>query len=285
LNSAPEHDPKQSALPIGLAAEKVGGDLWVRFVSALVMVALSLTGVWFGGIGWALLAATVMAAVAFEWGRMISPKAVDLVPRSLIAALCGLCFVLLPRSFEAVAAFGFFLTLVRSPREFGWLAMAGSIYLALSGWALAGLRGQDDIGRSLMFGLFAIVWSTDSMAYLVGRVVGGPKLFPLISPNKTWSGSIGGTAAGILAGGLYGLFAGANPIAWALVGWLLAVVSQGGDLLESLAKRHYGVKDASGVIPGHGGVLDRLDGHLAAALGFVAILLAIPGLHAMLTAT
>jgi phosphatidate cytidylyltransferase len=249
------------------------------------MVALSLTGVWFGGIGWALLAATIMAAVAFEWGRMISPKAVDLVPRSLIAAVCGLCFVLLPRSFEAVAAFGFFLTLVRSPREFGWLAMAGSAYLALSGWALAGLRGQDDIGRSLMFGLFAIVWSTDSMAYLVGRVVGGPKLFPLISPNKTWSGSLGGTAAGILAGGLYGLFAGANPIAWALVGWLLAVVSQGGDLLESLAKRHYGVKDASGVIPGHGGVLDRLDGHLAAALGFVAILLAIPGLHVMLTGT
>ena len=283
MNSAPEQDPKQSAFSIGLAAGKVGSDLRVRFVSAMIMVALSLTGAWFGGIGWALLAASIMAALAFEWGRMIAPKAVDLVPRSLIAALCGLCFVLLPRNFEALAALGFFLTLARSPRQFGWLAMAGSIYLALSGWALAGLRGQDEIGRSLMFGLFAIVWSTDSMAYLVGRVVGGPKLFPLISPNKTWSGSLGGTGAGILAGGLYGLLAGTNPIAWALVGWLLAVLSQGGDLLESLAKRHYGVKDASGVIPGHGGVLDRLDGHLAAALAFVAILLALPGLRAMLT--
>ena len=282
LKSAPEHDPRQSAFAIGLAADKLGGDLRVRFVSAVVMVVLSLTGVWFGGIGWAFLAATVMGAIAFEWGRMIAPKTVDLVPRSLIAALCGLCFVLLPRSFEALAALGFFFTLARSPREFGWLAMAGSAYLALSGWALAGLRGQDEIGRSLMFGLFAIVWSTDSMAYLVGRIAGGPKLFPLISPNKTWSGSLGGTAAGISAGFLYGGLTGANPIAWALVGWLLATVSQGGDLLESLAKRHYGVKDASGVIPGHGGVLDRLDGHLAAALAFVAILLAIPGLRAML---
>ncbi|MCE2890777.1 MAG: phosphatidate cytidylyltransferase [Aquidulcibacter sp.] len=283
MNPTPEHDPKQSAFSIGLAANKLGGDLRVRFVSAVVMVVLSVTGAWIGGIGWALLAATIMAALAFEWGRMISPKAVDLVPRALIAAVCGLCFVLLPRTYEALAAFGFFLTLMRSPREFGYLAMAGSIYLALSGWALAGLRGQDEIGRSLMFGLFAIVWSTDSMAYVVGRVVGGPKLFPLISPNKTWSGSIGGTLAGIAAGLLYGWLSGTNPLAWALVGWLLAVVSQGGDLLESLAKRHYGVKDASGVIPGHGGVLDRLDGHLAAALAFVAILLVIPGLRAMLT--
>ncbi len=283
LDPTPDHDPKQSAFSIGLAANKLGADLRVRFVSAVVMVVLSLTGAWIGGIGWALLAATIMAALAFEWGRMIAPKAVDLVPRALIAAICGLCFVLLPRAYEALAALGFFLTLVRSPREFGYLAMAGSIYLALSGWALAGLRGQDDVGRSLMFGLFAIVWSTDSMAYLVGRVVGGPKLFPIISPNKTWSGSLGGTAAGIMAGALYGWLSGTDPLAWALVGWLLAVVSQGGDLLESLAKRYYGVKDASGVIPGHGGVLDRLDGHLAAALAFVAILLVIPGLRAMLT--
>lgn len=247
------------------------------------MVVFSLACAWFGGIGWALLAATVMAALAFEWGRMICPKAQDLVPRSLLAALCGLCFVLLPRNYEALAAFGFFLTLVRSPKEFGFLAMTGSVYLALSGWALAGLRGQDETGRALMFGLFAIVWATDSMAYLVGRVVGGPKLFPIISPNKTWSGSLGGTGAGIAAGYLYGLISGADPLMWALVGWFLAVIAQGGDLLESLAKRYYGVKDASGVIPGHGGVLDRLDGHLAAALAFVALLLLVPGLRATLT--
>ncbi len=283
LTTTPQPDPKQSVFSIGLAAGKLGGDLRVRLISALVMVVLSLSGVWFGGWGWALMAASVMAAIAFEWGRMIAPKADDLVPRALIAALCGLCFVLLPPTFEGIAAFGFFLTLARSPRQYGYLALAGSVYLALSGWALAGLRGQDDAGRAMMFGLFAIVWSTDSMAYVVGRVFGGPKLFPAISPNKTWSGSIGGTLAGIVAGALYGWLSGGHWIAWAMVGWLLAFTAQAGDFLESLAKRHYGVKDASGVIPGHGGVLDRLDGHLAAALAFVALLLMTPGLKAMLT--
>ncbi|WP_284358589.1 phosphatidate cytidylyltransferase [Candidatus Phycosocius spiralis] len=283
MTTPPQPDPKQSVFLIGLAAGKLGGDLRVRLVSALVMVTLSLASAWYGGLGWALMAATVMAALAFEWGRMIAPKADDLTVRALIAALCGFCFALLPRAYEIIAALGFFLTLARSPRHYGFLGLAGSVYLALSGWALAGLRGQDDGGRALMFGLFAIVWSTDSMAYVVGRVFGGPKLFPAISPNKTWSGSVGGTLAGIGAGVIYGLISGGHWMAWALIGWLLAVTAQAGDFLESLAKRHYGVKDASGVIPGHGGFLDRLDGHLAAALAFVALLLMTPGLKAMLT--
>jgi phosphatidate cytidylyltransferase len=273
----------QSLKPSG--AKSKPNDLPIRVASATVMIAISVTAAWFGGIGWAILAAFVMAGVAYEWGRMISPDATLLWARAIAAAICGVCFVMLPRTYEAVAAFGFFLTLFGWSKKAGFLAVLGTLYLAASGWALAGLRGPADVeaGRTLLFGLFAICWATDSAAYAVGRAVGGPKLFPAISPNKTWSGSIGGTCAGILAGLAYSQLSHTNLVAWGFIGWALALACQGGDLLESLAKRYFGVKDASGVIPGHGGILDRLDGHLSAASALVFLVLVVPGLKAALT--
>jgi phosphatidate cytidylyltransferase len=258
-------------------------DLPTRVGSAIVMIAVTLVLAWYGSFGWALLAAFVMGGVAYEWGRMIDPNATLLWARALAAAICGFCFVMMPRAFEVVAAVGFFFTLFGWSKRAGVWALVGSVYLAACGWALAGLRGGDVDGRTLLFGLFAICWATDSAAYGVGRVLGGPKLFPIISPNKTWSGSLGGTFAGIAAGALYALISGGNLAAWVVVGWVLAVACQSGDLLESLAKRHFGIKDASGVIPGHGGILDRLDGHLSAASVFVLLLLIVPRLKAALT--
>jgi phosphatidate cytidylyltransferase len=258
-------------------------DLPIRIVSAAVMIAVSVTCAWFGGIGWAILAAFVMGGVAYEWGRMISPDATLLWLRAVAAAICGVCFVMLPRAYEAIAAFGFFITLFGWSKKAGFWAIVGTLYLAASGWALAGLRGSDEAGRTLLFGLFAICWATDSAAYAVGRTVGGPKLLPSISPNKTWSGSFGGTVAGILAGMLYSHISGTGLVSWAIIGLVLAIACQGGDLLESLAKRHFGVKDASGMIPGHGGILDRLDGHLSAASTLVFLILVIPGLKVALT--
>jgi phosphatidate cytidylyltransferase len=108
--------------------------------------------------------------------------------------------------------------------------------------------------------------------------MGGPKLFPAISPNKTWSGSLGATGAGIVAGILFALATQTDVMAWACVGAVLALACQGGDLVESLAKRHFGVKDASRFIPGHGGILDRLDGHLAAACALVFLMMLVPDL-------
>jgi phosphatidate cytidylyltransferase len=258
-------------------------DLPIRIASAVVMIAISVSCAWFGGIGWAILAAFVMGGVAYEWGRMISPNATLLWLRAFVAAICGVCFVLLPRAYEAIAAFGFFITLFGWSKKAGFWAIVGTLYLAASGWALAGLRGSDEVGRTLLFGLFAVCWATDSAAYAFGRTIGGPKLLPAISPNKTWSGSIGGTLAGILAGMLYAQLSHTNMMSWAIIGWVLAVACQGGDLLESLAKRYFGVKDASGMIPGHGGILDRLDGHLSAASTLVFLLLVVPGLKAALT--
>jgi phosphatidate cytidylyltransferase len=276
-----DNAPQQALKSVGAKARP--NELAIRFASAAVMIAVSLTAAWFGGIGWAILAALVMGGVAYEWGRMVSPDSTLLWLRAVAAATCGICFVMLPRAYEAIAAFGFFLTLLGWSKRAGFLAIVGTLYLAACGWALAGLRGPDEAGRTLLFGLFAICWATDSAAYAVGRAVGGPKLFPAISPNKTWSGSLGGTAAGIAAGCAYSFLSGTDLLSWALIGWVLAVACQGGDLLESLAKRHFGVKDASGVIPGHGGILDRLDGHLSAASALVFLVLVVPGLKAALT--
>jgi len=123
----------------------------------------------------------------------------------------------------------------------------------------------------VVFWLFCVVWATDTGAYFAGRSIGGPKLIPSISPNKTWAGLLGGMVAAAIAGGLVGAI---NPVlpALALAGLagIVAVVSQAGDFTESALKRAFGVKDASQIIPGHGGVLDRLDGLLFAA-PFVAV--------------
>jgi phosphatidate cytidylyltransferase len=254
-------------------------DLPQRVMSAAIMISVSITCAWFGGLGWALIAAFVMGGIAFEWGRMVEPGSLYLWPRALIAAICGVAFVLAPRIYEMIAVLGFFLVLFRLPKGAVGVAILGAAYLALSGWALAGLRVWPEMtGRTLLFGLFAVVWATDSAAYGVGRLMGGPKIMPIVSPNKTWSGCIGGVVAGVLAGALYALLSETSMLAWAITGFLISVAAQAGDLLESLAKRRFGVKDASGIIPGHGGLLDRLDGHLSAAAVLVILVVLVPGL-------
>src|SRR6185312_11963312 len=142
------------------------------------------------------------------------------------------------------------------------------------------LRGDAAYGFSAMLLLFAVVWSTDVIAYFAGRAIGGPKLAPRISPKKTWSGAIAGTAGAILiAVALAGLLGTLDKGTIAVVALLLSIMAQLGDLFESWIKRRFGAKDASQLIPGHGGVMDRLDGFWAAAL--VACLLGIArgGLH------
>ncbi len=128
------------------------------------------------------------------------------------------------------------------------------------------LRGDDVHGFFVMVLLFAVVWTTDILGYFAGRAFGGPKLWPAISPNKTWSGAIAGALGATIVGFAVAALAGSfNAITIAVVALLLSVAAQLGDLLESWVKRQFGAKDASGIIPGHGGVMDRLDGFWAAA--------------------
>ena len=140
-------------------------------------------------------------------------------------------------------------------------------YAVLPAIALALLRGDTLSGLLAVVFLFAVVWATDILAYFVGRAIGGPKLAPSISPGKTWSGAVGGAVAGVVAGILAAQIAGEPSLV--LLGWLallLSVGSQAGDLFESAFKRRHGAKDSSNLIPGHGGVMDRVDGLVAAAL-------------------
>ncbi len=151
-----------------------------------------------------------------------------------------------------------------------WLVV-GAIYIALPCGALIWLRGGDTAGMVTIFWLFAVVWSADIGAYGTGMTFGGPKLAPRISPKKTWSGFVGGILiAGVVAATFTIVWEG-DPLALALWGTAVAIASQLGDLLESAAKRHFGVKDSSSLIPGHGGVFDRVDALITGALALACL--------------
>jgi len=148
----------------------------------------------------------------------------------------------------------------------GWL-LFGGIYVAASVWALIHLRNDPDVGAHTVFWLFAVVWAVDTGAYAAGRSIGGPKLAPRISPNKTWAGLGGGVMFAALVGVVTALvLERQSVIPLALISGALGIVSQGGDLLESWIKRRFDKKDSGTIIPGHGGLFDRVDGLLAAGL-------------------
>jgi phosphatidate cytidylyltransferase len=153
----------------------------------------------------------------------------------------------------------------------GWGA-GGVIYAGIVLLCPVFLRNDPQFGLQALLFLFAIVWATDILAYFVGRAVGGPLLWPRLSPNKTWAGAAGGLLGGVAAGIAVAYASGGPRAAVAgVLAVILSIVAQCGDLFESAVKRRFGVKDASNLIPGHGGMMDRLDGFLVAALAAVLI--------------
>ena len=188
-------------------------------------------------------------------------SAVVMAPLALLAAyLGGWVFAL----FWAAAAFAVlweWTALVKGPL---WI-VAGIFYAGILFAAPVILRGDAELGLLAILLLFAIVWTTDILGYFAGRAFGGPKLWPAVSPKKTWSGALAGTLGAVIVGVAVAHWFGAFGGAIAAVALLLSVTAQLGDLLESWIKRKFGAKDASHLIPGHGGVMDRLDGFWAAA--------------------
>jgi phosphatidate cytidylyltransferase len=148
----------------------------------------------------------------------------------------------------------------------GVWVLAGVLYAGAAFAAPVVLRGDAQLGFVAIIFLFAVVWSTDILGYLVGRFVGGPKLWPAVSPKKTWSGALGGTAGALIAAGIIAQLNALTIWPVALLAAVLSVGAQAGDLFESAIKRRFNAKDASHLIPGHGGVMDRLDGFIVAAL-------------------
>ena len=199
-----------------------------------------------------------------------------LAPVAIVVAWLGGRLCVLFWTVSACIVLWEWTTLVRGahvsvPAFVAWM-LAGLAYASVLLLGPVILRGDAALGLVAILFLFAIVWGTDIAAYFAGRALGGPKLWPAVSPKKTWSGAIGGTLGGIAAGlavlAVAGVTLSPPVVAVALA---LSVVSQGGDLLESAIKRRFGAKDASQLIPGHGGLMDRLDGFLTAVLAAVMV--------------
>jgi phosphatidate cytidylyltransferase len=152
-------------------------------------------------------------------------------------------------------------------------AAGGVLYLGAPALSLLWLRNAHESGYALVLWLFFIVWATDTFAYAAGRGIGGPRLAPRLSPNKTWAGLAGGVAGAALIGGGFAHSRGGIALTAAALAAGLAVVAQLGDLFESWLKRNVGLKDSGDLIPGHGGLLDRVDGLLFAAPAFAAVML------------
>lgn len=251
-------------------------ELFLRVISALVLGPLVLLTTWYGGWPFAALIMAGAALVLFEWTGLCgrSPSLV-LEGGTGLAILAAIGAVMADRLDIAAGllavAVGVAVVAAAFSRRAPWLA-SGLLYAGVSGGALVLLR-RGDAGLVALVFLFAVVWMTDIAAYFVGRTLGGPKLWPAVSPNKTWSGAIGGLAGGTIAGAATAFFAGFGlPLGVIAVAIAISVSGQAGDLAESAIKRHFGKKDSGHLIPGHGGLMDRAD-----ALVFGAVVAALVG--------
>lgn len=260
------------------APGKAGSELVLRVLSAIVLAAITVGALWAGGWVFAALSAIAAVLILREWMAMSGPFAFRAAPWALMAFLAVTVIMardepLQSLGFSALVAAALMLARVSEPRV-AWLSV-GVLYAGVPAVAAVALRGTEtetfaSTGAVAVIFVLAVVWATDTAAYFSGRLIGGPKLAPRFSPKKTWSGAIGGAAAGVVAGCIVAALANIGiGVTLVLVALLLSVVGQVGDLAESAMKRHFGVKDSGVLIPGHGGIMDRVDG-LVAALAVAA---------------
>jgi phosphatidate cytidylyltransferase len=262
-------------------------ELTRRILSAVVMIALALVMAYWGGWPFALFWLAAGIAIMVEWTDMTGIE-----PRRLVQTILGSGLAILTLLFLADASFGLGAAAGLAFLAAGVLATKGAsnkkwatssfLYASLIVLVPPIVRDHLELGILGLLWMFAVVWATDITAYFTGRTFGGPKLCPSISPKKTWSGFIGGVVAGALGGVLvawagekYGLSLPFGLLGTAIISVIASVASQIGDLGESALKRHCNVKDSSHLIPGHGGVMDRLDGFWAVCLIVAAVLLTI----------
>jgi phosphatidate cytidylyltransferase len=245
-------------------------ELPVRAMSALVMAAVAIFVTIVGGVLFACLVAIGAVAALREWHRLINGGRFANEALISAAAVAGAVFVslfledseasLLLLVAGAVAAFLWSAHRKQSPF---WHAL-GPVYVGLAAIALVLLRAAPS-GAYLILGIFIAVWSADTGALLGGRIIGGPKLVPRVSPNKTWAGFLAGTLAAGLAEAAFFAILGRSAAFGLILGLLIALIGHAGDLFESWVKRCFRAKDSGGLIPGHGGILDRIDSLLFVA--------------------
>lgn len=261
-----------------MTAEVKRSSLWPRILAAAVLVPAALGAAYLGGWVLAVWVAAAGVAMAVEWtaivhrermGWRLSLHVLALATSQALVAMGRADWAL--ASVLVVALIG--NVVAQRNEERGLWVVLGIVYIAVPCLALVWLRQHVPHGLETVIWLMLVVWATDSAAYLAGSVFGGPKLAPEISPSKTWTGAVAGLAAGIAATIGFAQYLGGVPdLKFVAAGTALSLLTQCGDLAESSLKRTFGVKDASDLIPGHGGALDRLDGMLFATLGLAAYL-------------
>jgi len=246
-------------------------ELQLRIASALVMGIAVLAATWAGGIWFRSLAVIIMLVVHYEFSTMANAPARSPLANAIgwLAVMATALFVL--TSLPSMALAAIFIGAAGAcfagvTRGGGLWSATAVLYAGLAGLALAEIRGDGLSGLFAMLFIYAIVWTADTLALFCGRALGGPKLAPRISPGKTWSGAVFGAAAGVGAGvGTALAFRHGGGVMIPLVALALVVASIIGDLFESWVKRRLGAKDSGHIIPGHGGVMDRVDGLVFAA--------------------
>jgi len=255
-------------------------EILLRVISGAILAPLGAWAAYAGGIPLMLATGACAVIASLEWTRMAAQTDIRWARYALYvvgAATAAGAVAVAPQGIELVALvalIGCALSSIVVWQGKGSLSSVafGSIYTSLPFGSFVWIRENNDNGEWILLAILAIVWATDIAAYFAGRGFGGPLLSPKDSPNKTWTGAIGALVCAGLAGAAVARAAGGDFWHWLWASLVLSVVAQAGDLLESRFKRLYGVKDTSGIVPGHGGVLDRLDALMAAAV-FAALTL------------
>jgi phosphatidate cytidylyltransferase len=248
-------------------------------VSGSLLAAIVIADAIAGGWSFSVLVAVCAVLMAIEWGRLAAKRhgRPDLVPVIVVpTAAAAIAAILVGKlvagwlALVVIASVALVVGVIAHARHWpvGWFAF-GVVYVGLAPAILVWLRNATEDGLVFVLFLFAAVWAADTAAFFAGRGIGGPKLAPRLSPNKTWAGFAGGIAGAAATGSLMAWTFGLPFVAGAAgLGAILGIVAQAGDLFESWLKRRCGAKDSGHLIPGHGGVLDRLDGLIFATPAF-----------------
>ena len=248
-------------------AKPAPSNFLMRVLAALVLAPLTIAVAYVGGWLWALLVTLVSIGLFAEWLMVVGAGSAALTGAgTIVIAMMGasVAFGALKTAVIVGCVGGAIITLI-ARGKFVWAA-TGFAYAAAA--LLASILVRKDLahGFAALMLVLLVVWATDIGGYFAGRGIGGPKLWPRVSPKKTWAGAFGGFAASLAVATGFATFGIGKAVPLLLVSAILSVVSQAGDLFESAVKRRFGVKDSSHLIPGHGGLLDRLDGFVAAIL-------------------
>jgi phosphatidate cytidylyltransferase len=258
-----------------VSAGRTQNELGTRILSGLVLAAAALMATWWSPWTFTALVLAGVAVLGYEWSSITRRTKLDAGAWAHIAVAMAVT-VLSAVDQPIFALIGLLVAgavvAVLGLGGTGALMAAGYLYVGLPALALVWLRFDRTHGLLAVLFVFLVVWTTDTAAYAAGRLVGGPKLAPKVSPGKTWAGFAGGSLAAVVAAAAFAIASQVGePVRLAGIGLFLSVLAQVGDLAESALKRRAGVKDASKLIPGHGGLLDRVDGLVLAAFAAAAI--------------